>query len=94
MTDLDILESRLQGLERRMNRVSQLRPKLGAGAVDCMCERSVWCFEKRQISQHRRHGWMCHPKSGERLIRPRLKRFTRRYGMWPPRGCVHLNGRG
>jgi hypothetical protein len=33
MTDLDILESRLQGLERRMNLVGHLRPRLGAGVV-------------------------------------------------------------
>jgi hypothetical protein len=136
MTDLDLLESRLRGLERRMNLVGHLCPRLGAGvvvalapmgdtrtmtraarrhrswhdarraqrrhrcqdhadgAVDCVCERSVWCFETRQISQHRHHGWMCHPKSGARLVRPRLKRFTRRYGMWPPRWCFHLNVRG
>jgi hypothetical protein len=136
MTDLDLLESRLQGLERRMHLVGHLRPRLGAGgvvpltpvgdtptmtraarrhrswyyahraqrrhlrhahpdgAVDCVCERSVWGFETRKISQHRHHGWMCHPKYGERLVRPRLKRFTRRYGMWPPRWCFHLNGRG
>jgi hypothetical protein len=136
MTDLNLLESRLQGLERQMHLVGHLRLGLGAGAVvavtpvgarrtmtraarrhrswyyarraqgrhlrhahpdgavDCVCERSVWCFEKRKISQHRHHGWMCHPKDGERLVQPRLKRFTRRYGMWPPRWCFHLNGRG
>jgi hypothetical protein len=33
MTDLDILESRLQGLERRMHLVGHLRPRLGAGGV-------------------------------------------------------------
>jgi hypothetical protein len=64
------------------------------GAVDCVCERSVWCFETRKVSRHRRHGWVGHPKDGERLVRPRLTRFTRRYGMWPPRWCFHLNGRG
>jgi len=136
MTDLDILESRLQGLERRMNLVGHRHPRLGAGvvvalapvgdtrtmtralrchrsltyarsarrthlrqaypdgAVDGVCECSVWFFETRKISQHRHHCWMCHPKSGERLVRPRLKRFTRRYGMWPPRWCFHLKGRG
>ena len=64
------------------------------GAVDCVCERSVWCFETRKISRYRRHGWMCHPKHGELVVRPRLKRFTRRYGMWPPRGFFTLKGRG
>jgi len=33
MTDLDILESRLRGLERRMHLVGHLRPRLGAGVV-------------------------------------------------------------
>ena len=33
MTDLDVLESRLQGLERRMNLVGHLRPQLDAGGV-------------------------------------------------------------
>jgi len=33
MTDRDILESRLRGLERRMHRVGHLRPRLSAGVV-------------------------------------------------------------
>ena len=63
------------------------------GAVDGVCERSVWCFEKCKSLGHAHHCWMCHPTYGERCIRPRLKRFTRRYGMWPPRWLFHLNGR-
>jgi hypothetical protein len=53
------------------------------GAVDGVCERSVWCFETRQISQHRRHGWMCHPKSGETSVRPWVKRYMTHWGLAP-----------
>ena len=94
MTDLDILASGWQSLERRMNLLGHLRPRLGAevvvalapigetrtmtralrchrsyhyacrtqhthwrpahpdGAVDGVCERSVWCFEQQQVSRH------------------------------------------
>jgi hypothetical protein len=123
MTDLDILESRLQGLERRVNLIGHLRPRVGAGVVvalapvgdmrtmtraarrhrswhyarraqrvhlrlahpdgvvDCMCERSVWCFETRKISQHRHHGWTCHPKYRETVGRPRVTRDMTRWGV-------------
>ena len=45
-------------------------------AVDGAGESSVWCFDKRQISQHRYHGWMGPPKPGELVRRPWLKRCT------------------
>jgi hypothetical protein len=63
------------------------------GAVDWVCERSVWFFEKRKISQHHKHCWMCHPKYGERLIRPRLAQFLRRYGRLPPRWFFNVKAR-
>lgn len=63
------------------------------GAVDCVCERPVWFFEKRKISQHRKHCWMCHPEYGERLIRPRLKRFKTRSGLLPPRWFFNVKAR-
>jgi hypothetical protein len=135
MTDLDILASRLQGLQRCMKLVGHLHPRLGAGvvvalapmgdtrimtrgarrhrswhyarraqrtprrpahpdgAVDGVCEHLVWFFETRKRLGRAHHGRMCHPTSGERCIRPRLRRFTRRYGMWPPHWLFHLNGR-
>jgi hypothetical protein len=125
MTDLDLLESRLQGLERRMTLVGHRHPRLGAGvvvalapvgdtrtmtralrrhrsltyarraqrthrrqahpdgAVDCVCECSPWCFETRKISQHRHHGWMCHPKYRETAGRPRVTRDMTRWGVAP-----------
>jgi hypothetical protein len=53
------------------------------GAVDCVCERSVWFFEKQKISRHRHHCWMCSPKYRETGCRPRVKRYMRRWGLAP-----------
>lgn len=52
-------------------------------AVDGVCERAVWFFEKRKISQHRRHCWMCHPTYGETSVRPWVKRAMTRWGLAP-----------
>jgi len=126
MTDLDILESRLRGLEWRMSLVGHLRPRLDAGgvvalvpmgetrtmtraarrhwswhdarraqgrhlrqahpdgAVDCVCEQSVWYFGKRKSLGHAHHCRMCHPKYRETGCRPRVKRDMQRWGV-PPR---------
>jgi hypothetical protein len=78
---------------RRAQRL-HLRQAHADGVLDCICERSVWYFEKIKAVGHRRHCWMCHPKYGERLIRPRLQHFTRRYDMWPPRWFFNVNARG
>jgi hypothetical protein len=122
MTDLDLLESRLQGLQRRMNRVGHRHPRLGAGmvvalapvgdtrtmtralrrhrsltyarraqrthlrqahpdgAVDCVCERSVWFLETRKISQHRHHCWMCHPSDRDTQRWAWVKRYMTCWG--------------
>jgi hypothetical protein len=68
---------------RRTQR-THLRQAHPDGAVDCVCERTVWCFEKHKISQHRRHGWMCHPKYGKTSVRPWVKRYVAPWG-GPPR---------
>ena len=78
---------------RRVQQI-HLRQAHTDGAVACVCERSVWFFEKRKISQHRHHCRMCHPKYGELRIRAKLKRFTQRGGMWPPRWLFNLKVRG
>lgn len=67
---------------RRAQR-SHLRQAHPDGAVDGVCKRSVWCFEKRKISQHRHHCWMCHPKYRETAGRPRVKRYRTRWGVAP-----------
>jgi hypothetical protein len=77
---------------RRAQR-AHLRQAHPDGAVDCVCERSVWFLDKRKISQHRHHCWMCHPKYAELLIRPRLKTFTARDGGWPPRWVFNVKRR-
>jgi len=77
---------------RRAQRI-HLRQAHPDGAVDCTCEPSVWFFDKQKISRHTKHCWMCHPKFGELLLRPRLKRFTVRYVMWPPRWVFNVNQR-
>ena len=64
------------------------------GAPDCVCERSVWYFEKIKAVGHGRHCWMCRPKYGELLIRPRLKHFTTRDGTLPPRWFFNVKARG
>jgi hypothetical protein len=46
---------------RRAQR-TYLRQAHPDGAVDCVCERSVWFFEKQQVSRHHKHCWMCSPK--------------------------------
>jgi hypothetical protein len=67
---------------RRAQRV-HLRQAHPDGAVDCVCERSVWFFDKRKISQHRHHCWMCHPKYRETNVRPWVKRYMTRWGLAP-----------
>jgi hypothetical protein len=62
-----------------------LRPAHPDGAVDCVCERSVWFFDKRKISQHRHHCPYCHPKYRERGVRARVMRFMQTHGSVPPR---------
>ena len=54
------------------------------GALDCVCERSVWYFEKIKAVGHRRHCWMCHPKYGEVAVRARMNRFMQAHGSPPP----------
>ena len=53
------------------------------GAVDGVCERSVWFFETRKISQHRHHCRMCHPKYRETNVWPWVKRYMWRWGLAP-----------
>jgi hypothetical protein len=53
MTDLDILEPRLQGLERRMNRVGHLRPQLGAGVVVALAPVGDTRTMTRALRRHR-----------------------------------------
>jgi hypothetical protein len=53
MTDLDILESRLQGLERRMHRVGHLRPRLGAGVVVALAPVGDTRTMTRALRRHR-----------------------------------------
>jgi hypothetical protein len=60
---------------------THLRQAHPDGAVDCVCERSIWFFDKRKISQHRHHCWMCHPKYRETAGRARVKRYMQRWGV-------------
>jgi hypothetical protein len=69
---------------RRAQRV-HLRQAHPDGAVDCVCERSVWFFDKRKISQHWHHCPYCHPKYRERGVRARVTRFMQAHGRMPPR---------
>jgi hypothetical protein len=69
---------------RRAQR-THLRQAHPDGAADCVCERSVWFFEKRKVSQHRHHCWMCHPKAWEQAVRARVARFMAAHGAMPPR---------
>ena len=69
---------------RRAQR-AHLRQAHPDGAVDCVCERSVWYFEKRKISLHRHHCASCHPKARERGVRARVARFMARHENPPPR---------
>ena len=49
-------------------------------AVDGACERTIWFFEKRKVSQHRHHCSWCHPKYRERGVRVRVSRFMEVHG--------------
>jgi hypothetical protein len=73
---------------RRAQRV-HLRQAHPDGAVDCVCERSVGCFDTRTISQHRHHCPSGHPKYRERGVRARVTRFMQAHGRMPPRWCSH-----
>jgi len=67
---------------RRAQR-THLRQAHPDGAVDCVCERSVWYFEKRKSLGHAHHCWMCHPKYRATGGRSRVKRDMTRYGLAP-----------
>jgi hypothetical protein len=84
---------RSQRTHRRQAHPDREAPSEGERAVDCICERSVWFFEKQKISRHNQHCWMCHPKYRELRIRPRLTQFTRRDGGWPPRWLFNVKRR-
>ena len=67
---------------RRAQR-THLRPAHPDGAVACVCERSVWFFEKQKVSRHRRHCWMCHPSYRDTHKRAWVKRYMTRWGLGP-----------
>jgi hypothetical protein len=77
---------------RRAQRL-HLRQAHPDGAVDCVCERSVWFFDKRKISQHRHHCPYCHPKYSETGCRPRVKHYMQRWGLLPPRWFFNVKAR-
>lgn len=52
------------------------------GAVDGVCERSVWCFEQQQASWHRHCCRMCHPGVWD-ARRARVTRDLTRWGLAP-----------
>jgi hypothetical protein len=68
---------------RRAQR-THLRQVHHDGTLDCICEQSVWYFEKRKSLGHAHHCWMCHPKYCETGCRPRVKRDMQRWDI-PPR---------
>jgi hypothetical protein len=68
---------------RRAQR-THLRQVHHDGTLDCICEQSVWYFEKRKSLGHAHHCWMCHPKYRETGCRPQVKRYMQRWGI-PPR---------
>jgi hypothetical protein len=76
---------------RRAQRL-HLRQAHPDGAVDCVCEKSVWYFDKRKVSLHRQSCWMCSPKYRETGCRPRVNRYMQRWGL-APRPWM-LRGRG
>jgi hypothetical protein len=43
--------------------------------------RSVWFFEKRKISRHRRHGFMCHPRDRDSQRRAWVTCDMQRWGL-------------
>lgn len=53
------------------------------GAVDCVCERSVWYFAKRKAVGHHHHCEMCHPRYRNGSTRTRVKRFMMASGLLP-----------
>jgi hypothetical protein len=53
------------------------------GALDCVCERSVWYFAKRKSVGHHRHCEMCHPRYRNGHTRSRAKRFMNVSGLLP-----------
>ena len=63
------------------------------GEVDCICERSVWYFEKQKSIGHRKHCWMCHPKYRETPTRTRLKVYVRRYSLAPTPRIIKILAR-
>jgi hypothetical protein len=67
---------------RRAQRM-HLRQAHPDGAVDCVCERSPWFSETRKISQHRHHGWLCHPKYRETAGRPWVTHDMTHWGVGP-----------
>jgi hypothetical protein len=67
---------------RRAQR-THLRQVHPDGAVDCVCERSVSFFDKRKISQHRHHCWMCHPSYRDTQRRAWVKCYMTRWGVGP-----------
>jgi hypothetical protein len=58
---------------RRSQRL-HLRQTHPDGALDGVCERSVWFFEKQKVSRHTKHCGMCSLKYRETGCRPRVKR--------------------
>jgi hypothetical protein len=53
------------------------------GALDCVCERSVWYFAKRKSLGHHHHCEMCHPRYRNSYTRIRVKRFMLTTGLRP-----------
>jgi hypothetical protein len=72
---------------RRAQRLhlSQAHPD---GAGDCVCEQSVWFFEKQQVSRHCHACFLCHPKYRQTSARARVKRYMARWGVGPPERFV------
>jgi ribosomal protein L19E len=53
------------------------------GAIDCVCERSVWYFAKRKALGHRHHCEICHPRYRNGSTRTRVKHFMMSSGLLP-----------
>lgn len=53
------------------------------GAMDCLCERSVWCVANRKAVDHCHHCKSCHPRCRNMGTRTRVKHVMMSSGLPP-----------
>ena len=53
------------------------------GAIDCVCERSVWYVANRTALGHRHHCEICHPRDRHGSTRTRVKHCMMSSGLLP-----------